>query len=203
MSNINVSKDFSKYKILPIDKLVKADWNYKKDDEDKKEKLKNNIKINGQVENIIVRQLETGFYEVVNGNHRYDAMKELGYIDIIVCDKSPMTLSQAKRIATETNKTRFESDQIKLSELIKELSQDYTPEELSQTMPYTLDEINDFIKLTDFDWNQYNTGEFDPEGENIKPNTILTVDLEDVYIKYLNLKGDLSDKEFITRLLNV
>jgi ParB-like chromosome segregation protein Spo0J len=59
---------------IPLDLLVPADWNYKTDDEYRQEKLKNNIKRNGQVENIIVRLLSTGFYEIVNGNHRYQAL---------------------------------------------------------------------------------------------------------------------------------
>jgi len=42
---------------LPINKLLKADWNYKVDNEALLEKLKNNLKRNGQIENIIVRLL--------------------------------------------------------------------------------------------------------------------------------------------------
>lgn len=199
---MDASKDFKKYKLLQINQLVKADWNYKEDDDEKKEKLKNNIKRNGQVENIIVRELETGFYEVVNGNHRYDAMKELGYTNIIVCDKTPMKLSEAKRIATETNETRFNSDQVKLAELFKELSQDFTVDELHETMPYSIDEINNFTTLTDFDWSQYDTSDIPSEPKDEKLDTTIVVDLGDMYTEYITQKGDLSDKEFITRLIS-
>ena len=61
---------------IPTDKLVKADWNYKTEDQEKQEKLKENIKRNGQIENIIIRELETGFFEVVNGNHRLSVLKD-------------------------------------------------------------------------------------------------------------------------------
>ena len=50
---------------ISIDKLIKADWNYKTEDTAKQEKLKENIKRNGQIENIIIRELDTGFFEVV------------------------------------------------------------------------------------------------------------------------------------------
>jgi ParB-like chromosome segregation protein Spo0J len=72
--------NFKNYKELPIEKLVPAHWNYKKDPSEEKalmEKLKANILSNGQVENIIVRRLTDNTYEVVNGNHRFHAIKEL------------------------------------------------------------------------------------------------------------------------------
>ena len=73
-----------KYKLgfieVPIDKLVKADWNYKTEDDKKQEKLKENIKRNGQIENILIRELDTGYYEVVNGNHRLSVLKELKFL---------------------------------------------------------------------------------------------------------------------------
>lgn len=59
------------YKVIeiPVNKLKKADWNYKKDDEILLNKLINNIKKNGQIENLIVRELPDGYFEVINGNH--------------------------------------------------------------------------------------------------------------------------------------
>src|SRR3972149_2059713 len=68
---------FNNYKLMPIEILVKADWNYKADDEEKSNKLTNNIKRIGQVENIQVRELDTGYYEVINGNHRLDCLQKI------------------------------------------------------------------------------------------------------------------------------
>ena len=64
---------------IEIKKLVKADWNYKEENQILTEKLLTNFKRNGQIESIIVRELDTGFFEVVNGNHRLDVMKMLEY----------------------------------------------------------------------------------------------------------------------------
>ncbi|GAB1371190.1 hypothetical protein MASR1M45_12520 [Candidatus Kapaibacterium sp.] len=69
----NEAKNFSNYKIFPREILIKASWNYKEEDEFTTNKLVNNMKKNGQIENIHVRKLQTGYYEVVNGNHRLDA----------------------------------------------------------------------------------------------------------------------------------
>lgn len=137
---------FKNYKKLPIDKLVKADWNYKTDNSVLKEKLKNNIKRNGQIENIIVRELNTGFYEIINGNHRYDALVELGITEVVVYDFGNISLSAAQRIAIETNETRFETDAQKLSQLLQELSIEFSNEDLMDTMPFDETEFNNLLE---------------------------------------------------------
>jgi ParB-like chromosome segregation protein Spo0J len=125
------------YKIMPIAILVKAAWNYKEDDEAKAEKLAANIKRNGQVQNIIVRLLPTGFYEVVNGNHRYDIMKKLGRTMLVVYDLGEITLAAAQRLAIETNETDFAVNNLKLAGLLNELTLEFSKEELAATLPYT------------------------------------------------------------------
>lgn len=162
--------------------LVKADWNYKTEDSEKSEKLKNNIKRNGQIENLLIRELPTGFFEVVNGNHRLDVMKELGMKTAHVYNFGQLSDRQAMRIAIETNETRFQSDSIKLAELVKDISQDFTAEELSTTMPYTVQEIQDMEKLLDFDFDQFNkNGEINLEPLDLKLS--ITYGAEDEALK--------------------
>ena len=166
---------------MSIDKLVKADWNYKEQDEEQSENLIGNMKRNGQVENIIVRKLETGFFEVVNGNHRLDVMNKLGINNVVVCNRGKLSLAEAQRLAIETNETKFQSDNIKLAEIIKEMSLEFKDEDLLKTLPYNEEELNNFKELLSFDWEQYNTEEaldFDKADEftmninlNISPET--------------------------------
>lgn len=139
-------------------KLVKADWNYKKEDEEKTKKLVGNFKRNGQIENIIVRELETGFYEVINGNHRKDVFDILKIKKVHTYNFGNITHERAVRIAIETNETRFDSDQLKLSELITMLTTKFKIADLSNTMPYSEDDINNFLEVANFD--------FDKLGEN-------------------------------------
>jgi hypothetical protein len=159
--------NFKNYCIIPIDKLVPADWNYKQDDQEKSEKLKNNIKRNGQIENIIVRELDTGFFEVVNGNHRYMVMKTLEIENVLCYNLGQISLNQAKRIAIETNEMKFSSDQVKLAEIFNELLNEFSKEDLIETMPFRKDEIDDFNKLLNFDWDQYDSGNAGDEDDNL------------------------------------
>lgn len=147
--------NFTKYKLIPLNKLVSAKWNYKKDEPQKLEKLINNLKRNGQVENLIVRLLDTGFYEVVNGNHRLEAFKKLHLEKAICYDLGKVSTQEAKRLAIETNETKFEVDQIKLAENIVDIAGEFTLEDFSQTSPYSVTDLENFAKLTDFNWDQF------------------------------------------------
>ena len=149
---------------IPIEKLVPADWNYKEDDEVLSEKLENNIKRNGQIENIIVRKLDDDLYEVVNGNHRLSVFEKLGIKKPVCFDLGKITDAQAKRIAIETNETRFETDSIKLAEIIKEISEmEFEITDLAMTFPFDEQELTNMQTLLDFDWDQFNNDD-DPPG---------------------------------------
>lgn len=145
-------KDFSNYLVLPVEKLRKAPWNYKKEDEFIQGQLTGGIKRNGQIENIIVREMKDGMYEVVNGNHRLDSVQSAGRKKIIAYNKGKISDAEAIRIATSTNETRFPSDQIKLADLMKTLMDTFTPEDLTKDMPWTEEQIVNFAQLTEFNW---------------------------------------------------
>lgn len=149
------NKNITNFIEIDINKCVKADWNYKQNEQEKQGKLTNQIKKNGQLENCIVREIENGQYEVVNGNHRVDSFMELGLETILVYNLGSISLQTAKRIAIETNETRFNTDQIKLSEIIKNLTEDYDFPDLVDTLPYSETELKDLAKLCDFNWEQY------------------------------------------------
>jgi len=141
---------------IPVSNLVKADWNYKKEDAALTGKLTANIKRNGMIENLLVRELpnKKGFYEVVNGNHRFDVCKDLGMRDVHVYNLGKISESQAKRVAIATNETKFENDEIKLSETLKELQTNFGVEEMLAELPYSQSELQARLELLDFDWGE-------------------------------------------------
>ncbi len=165
--NIAGNVTLNNFIIIDIDKLVKADWNYKQDNDILKEKLKENFKRNGQIENIIVRELVTGFYEIVNGNHRYDAMKELNIKQVIAFNLGKISLAAAQRIAIETNETRFASDTDILAKLLQEINLEFPDEDLINTLPFTPEELDGFLHFNSDDLIVGNPDaeedDFDPE----------------------------------------
>tara|TARA_R110000823_G_scaffold121565_1_gene246647 strand:- start:4110 stop:4760 length:651 start_codon:yes stop_codon:yes gene_type:complete len=144
---------------IEVKQLVKADWNYKQENEIQTENLINNFKRNGQIENIIIRELDSGFFEVVNGNHRVDVMKILKNKKAHAYNCGKISLAEAQRLAIETNETKFESDNLKMADLISTLAKEFPVDELALTMPYSEDEIQKMSELTDFDWSQYDSDE--------------------------------------------
>jgi DNA modification methylase len=152
----NEKNIFSKYKLFPIEILVKADWNYKEDDVNLLAKLLENIKRNGQIASCQVRLLETGYYEVVDGNHRYDAFILLGQKFVFAYDHGVISLTEAQRISIETNETQFKANPEKLSAMLKDLQFEFP--DLLNTLPYTEDEFDDLINIPDLDGAE-------PEGE--------------------------------------
>lgn len=144
-------KLFAKYKLISFELLVKANWNYKVDNDDLKSKLIENLKRNGQVVNTLVRELDTGYFEVIDGNHRYDAFEDMK-VDYVLCfGFGRISDAKAKRIAVEINETRFESDNIKLAETIKDITTEFPLEELEISMPFSLEELENFDNLLEFD----------------------------------------------------
>lgn len=166
-------KIFANYKFIPIDLLVPADWNYKSDDEFMSQQLLNNIKRNGQIVTCQVRRLNTGFYEVVDGNHRLIALKQLGYEYVIVYDHGEISISQAQRLAIETNETKFNADPTKLASLFKDLALDFPEIDLLETLPFTQDQFTEILNTinipeTNYDENFEDTPNIE---EPIEPKT--------------------------------
>lgn len=159
---------------ISIDKLVKADWNYKENNKELAEKLANNIKRNGQIENIIVRELDTGFYEVVNGNHRLDVLKKLGFETVYSFNLGVISEAQAKRIAVETNETKFSSNTESLSALVKELSIEF--DDIDLTMPFSEEEMNEM--LTEVDIESENENKSSIEDSDIIGETSYSILIE-------------------------
>jgi len=163
-------KLFANYKLIPFELLVKADWNYKIDNDKRKEDLLQNLKRIGQVENILVRELDTGYYEVINGNHRYDVFADMGTQFVLSYDFGHISDAQAKRVAVETNETKFEVDNIKLAETIKDITLEFSFDEIEITMPFTMPELENFGELLEFNWDEINNNPTDSEEEKGKKN---------------------------------
>lgn len=139
---------------IPLSKLVKAPWNYKHDDADLMAKLVENIRQNGELQNIVVRELGDGTYEIVNGNHRFDAYKTLGMTDAACKNVGKVSDARARRIALELNQTSFPHDAVKMSSLVGEIAVEVPVLDLEKTMPYSGQEIQNMIDSLKFDWTE-------------------------------------------------
>lgn len=143
------------WKIISLENLEKAEWNYKTEDEEMGKKLEENIKSNGQIENIIVRNKGNNKWEVVNGNHRYDVFKKIGITDIVVYDLGECSIEEAKLKAVLTNETKFGVDVIKLGKIIKDISLNFNFDEVKKSLPFDDLQIDSYLKLDNFSWDNF------------------------------------------------
>lgn len=147
--------DMEKFIVVKVSELHEAKWNYKKDDDtDKIDKLAENMKRNGQVENLMVRKIRKG-YEVINGNHRLKALRKNKTEKAIVYNFGKMKIKDAKRIAIETNETKFERDDIKFGQLLEEISVEHSLEDLAATLPFSQDQIKQIIDSANVNFDEF------------------------------------------------
>ena len=140
--------------MIELDRLNKAEWNYKTDDEAMGKKLAENIKRNGILQASIVYEEEDGRLVVIDGNHRLDAYREIK-TELVPCVMlGQIPLSAAKRLAIEINETKFDADPLKLAETVKDIALDFGMDDLQITLPFSDDELENFSALLDFDWDE-------------------------------------------------
>lgn len=113
---------------------------------------------------------------IIDGEHRLLAMRELHaegvkiYTtpkkDVVipkgkVCIKNLGEVSDvfARQMTIVMNELQGEADTIKKADLIKGLSDEVQFADLAELLPYPEDELKNYIDLSDFDWEDYKSGE--------------------------------------------
>ena len=130
---------------LPKHVLCEADWNYKVSDAKLMKKLESSIRKNGLVQNLIVRPIAGGKYEIVNGNHRYKALEFIQMDKVMTYSLGNVSLAKAKRIAVETNETNFGRDDGKLAGILRDIKEEFDAEDLHSTISQEVINIDKVI----------------------------------------------------------
>lgn len=167
------------YKRILLSKLVFANWNYKGDDDGLMSRLTENIRINGDIENLVVRPIGKGKYEVVNGNHRLKAYLTLGKKDALCYDIGEVSDAKAKRVAIELNETKFPNDHKKLNAILKELEEEYGFDSMKMSAPLDEEALSAALDSLNGgeDWENVDIGDGeDPKLPPKKPNATLKSD---------------------------
>lgn len=153
---------------IRVSEIELAPWNYKTEDETRAIKLQNAMEKSGYISKIAIAQRdeepESEKYEVIDGNHRVMAFRNMGVEEIQATFVGRIRKTERQRKGIELNELRFQSDNIKLAENLSDILKDMPVEDLVLTMPYNQEEIENFGKLLTFDWNNLNQGHKETEG---------------------------------------
>lgn len=123
-------------------------WNPRKQNDFMYRKLVDSIKQNGFIGAAIVREVEGG-YEIINGEHRWTACKELGYKQIKVESLGTIDDGLAKLLTISLNNLEGEDDPIERGKLMLDIKTN-SPS-LLELLPFEMSQIESEIGLVNFD----------------------------------------------------
>tara|TARA_R100000231_G_scaffold139595_1_gene121500 strand:- start:1004 stop:1621 length:618 start_codon:yes stop_codon:yes gene_type:complete len=169
----------NKVETMNIDSLIKAEWNYKTDGTDEQiNKLMKSIKYDNSAGILAVRKLNDK-YEVIDGNHRLEALRRMGWQQIQVENFGEIPKSKAIVISRRRNHVWFDDDLKAFSDLIKnDVLPDIDTDTLKEILPDTPDEIDNLINFGNFDWEEPTQNE--PKDSDGKKTISIKID-ESVY----------------------
>jgi len=151
----------TKVEMVSIERLLPAEWNYKKDGTDEQyEKLINSIMKDESLGVMAVRKLKGTTLEVMDGNHRLEAAKRMGLEKVPVENFGDISIGMAVTVARRRNHTWFEDDKLKLMDIMNEyVFDEFDVSELEEFMPETAEELEAYKVIDDLDWSDVETKE--------------------------------------------
>ena len=138
-------------RMIPLDDLRPHPLNSNVMPEDLREKLKANIKQSGRYPFLVVRPHpeEAGKYQVLDGHHRVDILRELGHVDAR-CDVWEVTDREAKLLLATLNRLEGQDQPIRRAELIHALLGEMSVKDLGGLLPETDKQIEELHALLEF-----------------------------------------------------
>jgi len=140
-------------KMESVDNLDYAEWNYKKPATmEEKEKFKNSLLKNGFLYGLIIAQRgETpndDTWEVCDGNHRLEIIRELKLKQIPTYKMGRLSLKERMRLAIELNEWKFKINAISLSDCFKVIGEKF--DNLVETLPFSQEKIDELTQLYNY-----------------------------------------------------
>lgn len=122
-------------------------WNFNEMTVEEMRSVIESIRRFGRIYPVIVRQLSEDSYEVIDGEHRWIAHRELGLEKIRIKNLGYVPDEIAQELTLILNETRGEPDVQKLSRLVNELVEKEGPEEVMKRLPYNPFQLRDLLQV--------------------------------------------------------
>lgn len=126
-------------------------WNPNKTKPRQQKAIAESLATYSQIIDIIVRPIGDR-YQIIDGEHRYDELTEDVYVTVL----HGLSDADAKKLTIIMNETRGEADKIELAQLLADLSNELSGEELLNALPYEQSELDELVKLAEVDWDNFN-----------------------------------------------
>ena len=137
------SKNRGVERLVPLKRVYLNPWNPNEQSPAEYAAVKAALMRHGQVAPIVVRghpDKGKGRFQVIDGEHRVKAMRDLSWKEVIVHDLGEMSEAMAKQLNVILTEARGQSDVRKLGRLIEELG----AEELEAVLPFDDEELEEY-----------------------------------------------------------
>lgn len=172
--------------------LTPNPWNTNVVSPENQAKIVESIKRFGMFKPILCRELENGQLEIIGGQHRWEAAKELGYSDIPVISLGQIDDKKAKEISLVDNGRYGVDDGLKLSELLRELGN------VDEFLPISEADLNQIFQAATVDWDMIGAHEDDEEiEEQIEQATRNTPDFQ-----IMRFKVPIADAQHVKAIID-
>ena len=142
-----ITFDQTKLVIVKIDEIRPNPWNPKDKGTKEYKKVVQSLKDYGQRTPIIVRENEG--LEIIDGEQRWTACKELGYEKVIVYNEGEMLDKQAKEL-TLWYQIQVPFNEVSLAKMVSTLTSEFS----EASVPFSSDQLEEMKQLVNFDWEK-------------------------------------------------
>ena len=156
---------------VKISELVEAEWNYKTDGTPEEiDRLKKAICFAKSCGVLMVRELDSGKFEVMDGNHRLKAIRELKWEKVPIENCGKITKARAIVLTRQRNEQWFKDDRLQLANLYDEfVFPEFGKEELAAITSDEVIDLDIMEQLAKEDgWEGFTPRDQPPETQSIK-----------------------------------
>lgn len=129
--------------------LLPNPWNTNTLTAEAEEKLDKSLQRLGMFKPVVVRVLETGEFQILGGEHRWESAKRLKMTEIPVVNLGRISENKAKEIGLVDNARYGADDTLQLAELLEGLG--LSTEEMASFMPYSETDLASIFSSVNID----------------------------------------------------
>lgn len=146
---MEIKFDPAKLSIVPIDQVKPNTWNPKDKNTAEYEKVKESIKLHGQRQPIVVREVkdQTG-YEIIDGEQKWTSCKELGFENVLIYNEGFISDQEAQEL-TIAYQQQVPFNELLMAKLVNKLVSNYGE---NIKLPFTPIEIKTFDNLANYNF---------------------------------------------------
>lgn len=127
------------------DKLLPNPWNPNRMTGVMYAKALESIQLYGFIDPLLVRQISATHYQIVDGEHRFRAGCDLGMTEFPCVSLGDVPDEVAKKLTIVMNELHGQADPTKMGDLLNEILQSSSMEDLLVALPYSEDILSGFL----------------------------------------------------------